>query len=115
MSSDDINVFCFSLRQGTAAENKYKDDVPEDIKNSRKQAILSLRDEIKQKKHTGLIGKEVSVINEGRWYNDQAYSFGRDKYLNIYIFKSDNDIPVNEEVRLIVQSAAPDYLIGTSI
>lgn len=112
---DDINVFCFSLRQGTAAEKKYKDDVPEDIKNSRKQAILSLRDEIKQKKHTGLIGKEVSVINEGRWYNDQAYSFGRDKYLNIYIFKSDNDIPVNEEVRLIVQSAAPDYLIGTSI
>lgn len=112
---DDINVFCFSMRAGTAAAQKYRDNVSDNTKELRMQEIIALRDDIKLQKHLRSIGKEVSIIKEGRWYKDQNYSFGRDKYLRTCVFKEDNDITINSEVKLKVINATSECLICTCI
>ena len=108
---DDINVFAFSMRQGTAAAKKYTDDIPESTKEKRKLDIIQLRDRIKLQKYQCLIGEETVVINEGEWHKDMDYCYGRDHYFRNCIFKTNEDIPINAPVGLKVLSATPAYLI----
>ena len=108
---DDINVFSFSMRHGTAAFKKYHDDVPERIKERRRNEVIALRDNIKLKNHRLLIGTDTIVFNEGLWHNDPSYFWGRDHHLRICIFKTDRVIQINEQIKLRVQSAAADHLL----
>ena len=108
---DDINVFAFSMRQGTAASQKYTDDIPDSTKEKRMMDIIRLRDQIKLQKYQRLIGKETFVFNEGLWHKDTDYCYGRDHYLRTCVFKKNEDIPINSPVRLCILSATSSYLI----
>lgn len=90
---DDINVFKYSMRPGTAAHKLYIDDVPENVKEERYNAIIELRDYIKKVLNQSMVGKTVKIIVEkvsgpmeiemNKWLTLHLYSiYGRDSYNN---------------------------------
>lgn len=109
---DDINVFEFSMRKGTVASLRYKDDIPEDIKRQRFSLITGKRDEIRLSLHTKEIGSTVNVISEGTWHKDEKYSFGRDNRLRTVIFKNTPDVLINDSVSVLITGATHETLIG---
>lgn len=112
---DDINIFKFSMRQGTAAFRQYKDDVPESTKENRRLELIELRDRIKLEKHLLEVGSETIVFNEGTLHTDADYHYGRDSRLRTCIFRNERNLPMNAQVKLKVQSATSDYLICTCL
>jgi tRNA-2-methylthio-N6-dimethylallyladenosine synthase len=57
-------VFHYSPRPGTAAIDRFKDDVPRDIKKERLNSLLALGGEISAEVHAAYVGKEVEVFVE---------------------------------------------------
>lgn len=58
-------IFAYSARKGTPAY-RWKDDVPEEVKNERLQRLLQLHEEIGAEETQALIGSEVEVLVELR-------------------------------------------------
>lgn len=112
---DDINVFRFSMRNGTAAARHYVDDVPESVKNERYNAVLATRDIIKKAAYKAEIGHVIPVIVEGRWPKDKSFLFGRDHRLRTILFKTEKDLPVNSDVQVLVNDVTSSVLIGTAV
>ena len=112
---DDINVFRFSMRNGTAAARHYVDDVPESVKDERYNAVLAARDIIKKAAYKAEIGHVIPVIVEGRWPKDKSFLFGRDHRLRTILFKTEKDLPVNSDVRVLVNDVTSSVLIGTAV
>lgn len=109
---DDINVFSFSMRKGTVAYGKYRDDIPEDIKSGRSDVIKDLRDRIRYEKYSTCLGQLVTVYNEGPWPADPGCCFGRDNYLRTVVFRSDKALPVNMSVPVRIRSVSARNLYG---
>lgn len=57
-------VFHYSPRPGTTAIDRFKDDVPRDIKKERLNSLLALGGEISAEVHAAYVGKEVEVFVE---------------------------------------------------
>lgn len=112
---DDINVFRFSMRNGTAAARNYVDDVPESVKDERYNAVLEARDIIKKAAYKAEIGRVIPVIVEGRWPKDKTFLFGRDHRLRTILFKTEKDLPVNSDVQVLVNDVTPSVLTGTAV
>lgn len=112
---DDINVFRFSMRNGTAAARHYVDDVPESVKDERYNAVLAARDIIKKAAYKAEIGHLIPVIVEGRWPKDKSFLFGRDHRLRTILFKTEKDLPVNSDVQVLVNDVTSSVLIGTAV
>ncbi|MDO4938530.1 MAG: 30S ribosomal protein S12 methylthiotransferase RimO [Lachnospiraceae bacterium] len=70
-----VGVFTYSPEDGTPAE-KYKDQVSEDIKESRRDDLMSLQQEISTAFLDSLIGSELDVLIEG-WLPDDGVAVGR--------------------------------------
>lgn len=58
-------IFAYSARKGTPAY-RWKDDVPEEVKNERLQRLLQLHQEFSTEDLQGLIGSEVEILVEKR-------------------------------------------------
>ncbi len=112
---DDINVFQFSMRSGTSAFVKYKDDVPETIKIERYRAVCEARDAIKLAAYSRAIGETVPVVVEGRWPGDLEYLFGRDDHLRTILFRADLDIPVNADAKVLITEVTAWAMKGVSV
>lgn len=112
---DDINVFRFSMRNGTAAARQFRDDVPESVKDERYKAIIEARDAIKEAAYKADIGRTIPVIVEGRWPADRYFLFGRDHRLRTILFKTEEDLPVNSDVKVLVSDVTPSVLIGSVV
>ena len=112
---DDINVFRFSMRKGTAAARQFVDDVPENVKDERYNAVIEARDAIKEAAYKADIGRSITVIVEGRWPKDNSFLFGRDHRLRTILFKTEEDFPVNSDVKVLVSDVTPNALIGTVV
>jgi len=68
---DRLGVFTYSEEEGTPAANDQRDDVPEKIKEKRKELIMSLQERISLEKNLDKIGKEYKIvidIIEGEFY-----------------------------------------------
>ena len=112
---DDINVFRFSMRNGTAAACQFIDDVPESLKDDRYNAVIEVRDAIKESAYKADIGRVIPVIVEGRWAKDKSFLFGRDYRLRTILFKAEIGLPVNSEVQVMVSDVTPSVLIGAVV
>lgn len=78
-------IFAYSPRQGTPAM-RWKDDIPEEVKQVRLQRLLSLHAEISSKQLAGFLGKEVEVLVE-RANRDEEHLKGRTRCWRNVIFK----------------------------
>src|SRR5205814_6473280 len=58
-------IFKYSARPGTTAIDRFKDDVPEDVKRRRNNALLAVQQQVSVESNRELIGKTVEAFVEG--------------------------------------------------
>lgn len=79
-------LFSYSPRKGTPAM-RWKDDIPEEIKQDRLQRLLKLHDSIVAKQRQAILGTEVEVLVEKRSLKDSAFLKGRTRCWKNVIFE----------------------------
>jgi len=104
-------LFAYSARKGTPAM-RWKDDIPESVKQERLQRLLTLQNEIYAKDRERFLGKEVEVLVEMRSIKDANKLKGRTRCWKNVIFEgSDALIGTLQKVR--IHSFIHQTLIGT--
>lgn len=63
---DRLGVFKYSHEEGTFSYNNYKDDIPDDVKESRMAEIMELQQSISAENNEKLEGQILKVIIDGR-------------------------------------------------
>ncbi len=61
---DKLGVFCYSQEEGTPAA-EMPDQIPEDVKERRREVIETIQADIVEKKQAALVGKTLKVLVEG--------------------------------------------------
>jgi len=77
-------IFSYSARKGTPAF-RWKDDIPEEVKNDRLQRLLSLYDEMATEEKKKMLDSEVEVLVESR-NRDELHLKGRTRCWKKVIF-----------------------------
>ncbi len=83
-------LFAYSARKGTPAF-RWKDDVPEEIKQERLQRLLSLYHEIAGEEKKEMLGQIVEVLVERR-NRDERFLKGRTRCWKNVIFEGSDDL-----------------------
>ncbi len=103
-------LFSYSARKGTPAM-RWKDDVPEAVKEERLQRLMALQNEICTKQRQELLGKEVEVLVESRPNNDKEHLKGRTRcWKNVLFVGSDALIGSLQKVH--IHSFSHQTLVG---
>lgn len=110
MKFDDINVFRFSMRNGTEAAKIYMDDISEEEKTRRAMFINKLNNSIKMEKYQTLEGDCLDIVVEGYYSDTQMY--GRDMHHRTVVFASNPGVNVNDTVSVCIESVASNVLFG---
>ncbi|MCI5051896.1 MAG: tRNA (N6-isopentenyl adenosine(37)-C2)-methylthiotransferase MiaB [Simkaniaceae bacterium] len=82
-------LFAYSARKGTPA-NRWKDDVPEEVKNERLHRLMAVYDEICSQDRQEMLGSEVEVLVER--LNKQGQLKGRTRCWKNVIFDGDESM-----------------------
>jgi len=77
-------IFAYSARKGTPAF-RWKDDIPEEIKNDRLHRLLSLYEELAAEEKKGMLGTEVEILVESR-NRDELHLKGRTRCWKKVVF-----------------------------
>jgi ribosomal protein S12 methylthiotransferase len=93
---DRLGVFTYSEEEDTYAANRYKDVIPQQVKDERASRIMEIQEEISLKKNNAKIGKEYKVIIDRR---EGEYWIGRTEGDSPEV---DNEvlIPISQEVEI---------------
>jgi len=93
-------LFAYSPRKGTPAM-RWRDDIPEAVKEERLQRLLQLQDEIYAKQRQALLGQTVEVLVEKRGQKDEALLKGRTRcWKNVLFAGQDEWIGTLQQVKL---------------
>jgi tRNA-2-methylthio-N6-dimethylallyladenosine synthase len=83
-------IFAYSARKGTPAF-RWKDDIPEQVKQERLQRLLTLHNEICIEERKSMLGAEVEVLVERR-NRDEKHLKGRTRCWKNVIFSGSDDL-----------------------
>ena len=83
-------MYTYSERPGTLAARRYKDDVPQEVKDKRLQEIITLQREIGHQRNKNDIGKTFEVLVEGVSKKDKKDFCGRADNNKMVIFSKRN-------------------------
>jgi len=72
---DRLGVFTYSEEEGTHGADVFKDDVPPEVKDERKEQVMMLQQSINHKKNKNLVGSTQRVLVD--ICNEQGTSLGR--------------------------------------
>lgn len=72
MALERLGVFTYSQEEDTIAAG-FEDQIPEEIKEQRRDEIMALQQEISYEQDQALIGKEMKVLIEGYLYDEDIY------------------------------------------
>lgn len=72
MEFDRLGVFAYSAEEDTPAAT-YPDQIPEDVKEERRDAIMELQQEIAFEKAEGMTGRILEVMIEGKVADENAF------------------------------------------
>ena len=104
-------MFMYSERPKTLAERKYKDDVPEDIKQKRLAEIVALQ-RLHSEYHTRKqVGTVTKVLIEGFSKKSEDMLMGRNSQNSVVVFPKGN-YKRGEYVNVMVTSSTSSTLIG---
>lgn len=78
-------LFAYSPRKGTPAM-RWKDDIPEDVKQERLQRLIKLQDDIYAKQRHAFLGTEVEVLVECLNFKDSSLLKGRTRCMKNVLF-----------------------------
>ena len=109
MEFDRLGVFPYSAEEGTKAA-EMDNQIASDIKESRRDEIMALQQEISAEKAESHIGQEMSVLIEGYLYEDDIY-IGR-TYMDAP--KVDGNVFVRAQEELISGDMVPVRITGAN-
>ena len=115
MRFDRLGVFTYSREEGTPAAD-FPDQIPEEVKQHRRDTIMEIQQEISREKNEALVGKTLEVITEGYLPNDGVYT-GR-TYRDapgvdgLVFFTSDADLISGTMVDVTITGASEYDLTG---
>lgn len=72
MEFDRLGVFPYSMEEGTAAA-ELPDQIPEEIKQQRREELMELQQAISYENDEKMVGKTIPVLIEGYLYEDDIY------------------------------------------
>lgn len=109
-----MGAFIYSEEEGTYAAKHYKDDIPEDIKQSRLDKLMLIQQGISEEINTAKIGQVMRVIVDRE---EQAYYVGRTEFDSpevdpeVFISK-ENELNIGHFYNIKITSAEPYDLFG---
>ncbi len=106
-------MFKYSQRPGTAAEKKYADDVPEEIKASRLNDIITLQTRLSHESNKKDLGKIFKVLAESVSKRSDQHLSGRSSHNKVVIFPKVNFKP-GDYVMVKITDCTAATLIGSS-
>jgi tRNA-2-methylthio-N6-dimethylallyladenosine synthase len=110
---DMAYMFSYSERPGTLAARRYKDDVPEDIKQTRLQEIIALQNTHSRESYKNDIGKTFEVLIEGNSKRSDNDWCGRNSQNKMVVFpKGSYDLKKGDYVQVHITTATSATLIG---
>jgi MiaB/RimO family radical SAM methylthiotransferase len=111
---DDAFMFAYSLREKTPAHRKFKDDVPEEVKQRRLREIVDLFYTTQAKKNQKEIGSIQLVLVEGTSKRSDEELKGRTDSNKKVLIPREFDLPIYNEdgVRDGIRKMEPgDYVV----
>ena len=115
MEFDRLGVFTYSPEEGTPAA-EMADQVPEEIKEERRDELMELQQEISFDKGNSRIGQEVLVMIEGKVSGESAYiarTYGDAPKVDGYIFIQSGELLMTGDFAKVKITGALEYdLIG---
>ena len=109
---DSIFSFIYSPRKGTPAAEM--EQVPDEIKHERYDRLCELQNEISNEINQGLVGKEITVLVDGRSKNNENVYTSRTEGNKIVHFECDRDY-TGEFIRVKITRADTFALYGEKI
>lgn len=103
-------LFAYSPRKGTPAM-RWKDDIPEDVKQDRLQRLLQLQEGIYAKQRQALLGTQVEILVECKNFKDDALMKGRTRCWKNVLFPGDDSL-IGTMQRVNIHSYSHQTLIG---
>ena len=88
---DSAFTFLYSIRKGTPAE-KYKDQIPEEVKHVRFNRLVDAINTISAEKNSSYVGTVQKVLVEGRSKNDIMTFSGRTDGFKLVNFTAEKDV-----------------------
>ena len=112
---DRLGVFTYSPEEDTPAAGM-PDQIPEEIKEERRDEIMELQQEISYDKGTDRIGQELLVMIEGKVADESAYigrTYGDAPKVDGYIFVQTGELLMTGDFAKVRVTGALEYdLIG---
>ncbi len=105
-------MYKYSVRPGTLAERKYKDDISEETKTRRIGEIVALQMQHQAENNKKDIGKIYEVLIEGTSRRSSNQLFGRSSQNKVIVFNK-GKYQIGEYVRVLVENTTPATLIGS--
>jgi len=107
-------MFAYSERPGTLAERKMEDDVPEEVRKRRLQAIIALQlahSHYRTRKH---LGKVEEVLIEGSSKKSDAHWMGRNSQNTVVVFPKQH-YKIGDFVMVEILECTSATLIGEAV
>lgn len=115
MEFDRLGAFTYSPEEGTPAETM-EGQLPEEIKEERRDEIMELQQEISLEKGNDRIGQELLVMIEGKVSGESAYiarTYGDAPKVDGYIFVQTGELLMTGDFAKVRVTGALEYdLIG---
>lgn len=115
MEFDRLGVFTYSAEEDTPAASM-EGQIPEEVKEERRDAIMELQQEVSYDKGTERIGQELLVMIEGKVSGESAYiarTYGDAPKVDGYIFVQTGELLVTGDFARVRVTGAMEYdLIG---
>jgi len=113
---DMAYMFSYSERPGTLAARRYTDDVPEDVKQRRLEAIIKLQNGHSRESYKNDIGKVFEVLIEGNSKRSDKDWCGRNSQNKMVVFpKGDANLKKGDYAMVKINEATSATLIGEMI
>lgn len=104
-------LFSYSPRQGTPAM-RWKDDIPEAVKEERLQRLIKLQEGIYKKHRQDMLGKQVEVLVERESAKDSSMVKGRTRCWKNVLFKGSKEL-IGTMQQVDIHSFSHQTLLGT--
>ncbi len=115
MEFDRLGVFTYSPEEGTPAASM-TDQVPENIKEERRNRIMELQQEVSLDKSADMVGRGIPVMVEGKITDDDAYvgrSYKDAPNVDGYVFINTNAQLMSGQIVNVSITGSMEYdLIG---
>jgi tRNA-2-methylthio-N6-dimethylallyladenosine synthase len=106
-------LFAYSPRKGTPAM-RWKDDIPEEVKQDRLQRLLKLQNEIYVKQRQAMLGAEAEVLVESKNFKDNALLKGYTRCLKNVLFPGGEEL-IGSLQKVKIHSYSHQTLLGDRI